>query len=254
MLVPVQGGVASLQKRNRMIQQQKASLATIAIPDVYVFNVSQREFRNRFAAGTNYNIPACPRGARHSKPVVIPAITLSEIDYADGGNNLGVVMNQGLSAVVGEQKFVGVANDVLGTDSTSPALGVFTTNLEWLGCFATANEEPTDEEIDAANLKLRQYMELVYSTGAELVQAGKPVAMIDRPLYNEAAEVLGRKPFWGTLDHTRASCPECHEDIIDGANFCKHCQQPIDPASVSARAKKRERDAAKMLKDEEVAS
>ena len=97
-------------------------------------------------------------------------------------------------------------------------------------------------------------MELIYATGAEKVQAGESIAMMDRPRYNEAAMLLGRKPLWGNLDHTRASCPECHEDIIEGANFCKHCQQAIDPASVSARATKRKREAAKLLKDEEEAA
>jgi predicted amidophosphoribosyltransferase len=46
-------------------------------------------------------------------------------------------------------------------------------------------------------------------------------------------------------------CPECFEDIRKGATFCKHCNLAIDPASVAARAKKRERENAKLLKDEE---
>lgn len=255
MLVPVQGGVATLQKRNRQIQMQEAGLRSVKLPSVYIFNVSRREFRNRIGAGKSYVIPACRPGEMYSEPLEISNLILSEIDLADGGNNMGVVMNPGLSGVVeigGEsQRVIGVANDIIGTDSTSPALGLFTTNLEWCGVFATLNELPTDEELAIANMKLRQRAELVYASGAELVQAGKNVPMEDRPIYNEAAETLGRKPFWGTLEHTRAACPECHEDVIGGATYCKHCQQAIDPASVQARSKKRAKDAERMMKENE---
>ena len=253
MLVPVQGGVENLQKRNRSIQMQEAALSTVPLPTVYVFNVSHREFRNRFAAGKNYTIPACKPEERHSEPLELRSLILSEIDLADGGNNMGVVMNPALSGVtkVGgdERMVIAVANDIIGTNSSSPALGLFTTSLEWWGVFATTNEEPTEQELAEARSKLKQRMELVYAEGAEMVQAGKNIPMADRPNYNEAAEVLGRTPFWGSKDHTLGHCPECHENIIEGANFCKHCQQAIDPASVAARAKKRQRDAAKLLEE-----
>lgn len=255
MLVPVQGGVANLQKRVRTIQQQEAALATVPIPSVYIFNVGPREWRNRFAAGRAYTIPACPKDAPYSPPLVVSTLCLSEIDLADGGNNMGVIMNPGLSGIMnvnGEpQKVVGVANDIIGTDSTAAALELNTTNLEWFGVFVSQNKIPTEDELLVARDKKRQMDQLIYATGAEKVHAGEKVAMIDRPRYNEAAAALGVKPLWGNLDHTRASCPECHEDIIEGAHYCKHCQQAIDPASVAARAKKRQREADKLMKDEE---
>jgi hypothetical protein len=243
-----------LQKRNRMIHMQQAGLRSIELPSIYIFNVSRTAFYNRVGAGKGYTIPACEPGEEYSEPLVIPTLILSEIDLADGGNNMGVVMNPGLNGTVdigGEERFViGIANDIIGTNSSSPALGLFTTNLEWFGVFATKNKKPTPKELDEARSKLRQRMELVYAQGAELVQAGTAVKPGDRAVYNEAAEILGRKQFWGSLDHTRGTCPECHEDIIDGATYCKHCQQPIDPASVAARAKKRQKDAEKLLAEE----
>lgn len=254
MLVPVQGGVENLQKRNRQIQMQEAGLKTVNLPKIYIFNVSQRQHEG-IGAGKKYNIPACPRGEKYSKPLVIKSLVLSEIDLADGGNNLGVLMNPGLNGVVeigGEDRMViGVANDIIGTNSTSPALGLYTTSLEWWGVFATMNAVPTEEELEQAYGKLRQKMELIYATGAAMVQAGQNVPMIDRPQYNEAAELLGRSTFWGSNDHQLGQCPECHENIIEGASFCKHCHQAIDPGSVAARAKKRQKDAAKLLKEED---
>lgn len=261
MLVPVSGGVANLQKRNRQIHEQEAALSTIVIPSIYIFNVGPRAWRG-VGGGKSYVIPACPKDRAYSDPVEIPALCPSEIDLADGGSNMGVVLDAGMSSIrtIGkgenaqEKVVIGVANDVVGTNSTSAALDLNTTNGEWFGIFITQNVEPTEEELDTARDKLRQMMQLIYSTGAEKVAAGEKVAMLDRPRYNEAAILLGQKPLWGNLDHTMDACPECGEDIRKGANFCKHCSQPIDAASVQARATKRKRDAAKMAKEEEAVS
>lgn len=257
MLVPVQGGVANLQKRTRTIFEQEAALSTVDIPKVYIFNVGPREWRG-IGGGRAYKVPSCKPGQSYSEPVEISSLCLSEIDLADGGGNMSTHIDPGMNGTRtmpnGEKKHViGVANDVIGTNSTAAALGLHTTNGEWFGIFVTANQVPAAEELEAANGKLRQMMQLIYAAGAEKVQAGEKVQMIDRPIYNEAAAYLGAKQLWGNLDHTRASCPECHEDIIDGANFCKHCQQAIDPASVAARAKKRAKEAAKLLSEEDQA-
>ena len=168
---------------------------------------------------------------------------------------MGVIMNPGVSAVIkvadGERKVIGIADDIIGTSSSSPAFGLFTTNGEWMGVFWSHSNPPKHEEVLAAGAKMKKRMELVYQQGAELVQAGTAVKPNDRAIYNEAADVLGRPQFWGSLQHTLGQCPECKENIIDGATFCKHCQQAIDPASVAARAQKRSRDAAKLAKEEE---
>lgn len=252
MLVPVQGGVANLQKRNRQILAQEAALATVEIPCVYIFNVGPRLWKG-IGGGKEWTIPACPKGERYSAPVEVPTIALSEIDYADGGGNMGVVIDAALTATrkIGkeEKQIMGVADDIIGKNSTAAGLDMVTTNGEWFGIFVSCDPEPSAEELEAAEDKLRQMMQLVYSTGAEKVQAGEKVSMVDRARYNEAASYLGVKPLWGNLDHTMSQCPECGEDIREGANFCKHCQQAIDPASVAARAKKRAKEAEKLMKE-----
>jgi hypothetical protein len=254
MLVPVQGGVAALQKRNRTIHEQEAALATIDLPMVYIFNVGLREWRG-VGGGKEWVIPACPKGARHSEPVAIPTLCISERDLADGGNNLDTIMDAALSGsrkIGKEVKHVmGVADDIIGKNSTAAGLDLHTTNGEWFGVFVTPNEEPEEEQLDAADAKLREMMQLVYQTGADKVAAGERVSMPDRKRYNEAAIHLGTPPLWGKLDHTMAECPECGEDIRKGAKVCKHCQLAIDPASVEARRKKRQKDAAKMEKEAE---
>jgi len=252
MLVPVQGGVASLQKRNRQILSQQAALSTVTIPSVYIFNVGPRVWRG-VGGGKEWVIPACPKGDLYSRPVEIPMLCLSEIDLADGGNNMGVVIDSALS---GDQKIGqdikhshGVADDIIGKTSTIPGLELNTTNGEWFGLFVSRDEEPSDEDIENAQSKLREMMQLIYAAGAEKVQAGEKVVPSDRKRYNEAAEYLHVAPLWGNLDHTMDQCPECGEDIRKGARVCKHCQLPIDDASVAARAAKRAKEAAKLLKE-----
>jgi hypothetical protein len=259
MLVPVQGGVANLQKRNRQIFEQQAALSTVVVPDVYIFNVGPREWRG-IGGGKSYVIPPCPKGREYSDPVAISALCMSEIDHADGGGNMGVIIDAGMSGTrkVGDElrTVIGVANDVIGTSSTSPACELTTTNGEWFGLFVTANEVPTDEELDLARSKWRQMAEMIYAQGSEIVEQKMPenpiggLRMQERKLYNEAANALGYKHLWGEGNVALEECPECHEAIKPGAKFCKHCQQAIDPASVAARDKKRARDAAKLLKDE----
>lgn len=239
MLVPVQGGVASLNKRTRQIHNQSAMLRNVAIPSVFIFNVGPKEHRNRIGAGRSYNIPACPAGKSHSEPVEIKSLILSEIDIADGGGNMGVISDPGMSTNTESGRMIGVANDIIGTDSTSQPLSLNTTNLEWFGVFATMNAVPTQEELDTARGKFVQMQKLIYDTGAEHVKQNHSVDSMDRKVYNEAASFLGVKQLWGDSDHSLGRCPECKEAINAEATYCKHCQQAIDPASVAGRAKKR---------------
>ena len=254
MLVPVQGGVAQLQKRNRTIHEAEANLALVPLPQVYIFNVGPKEWKG-VGGGKEWKIPACPKNARYSEGVAIPMLCLSERDLADGGNNLDTVMDAALSGTrkIGKdtKHVMGVADDIIGKNSTASSLDVHTTNGEWFGVFVSRDEEPSEEEIEAAEDKLRQMMDLIYAQGSEKVQAGEKVSMIDRPRYNEAAAYLRRPPLWGSLDHTLDQCPECGEDIRKGAKVCKHCHLAIDEASIAARQKKRAREAAKLAKEDE---
>lgn len=257
MLVPVQGGIENLQKRKRQIHHQQALLKRVPNPPVYIFNVGPREWRG-VGAGKSYVIKPCPPDRAYSEPTLVDSLVISEIDLADGGSNMGVIQDSGITGeieIAGVKQMIdGVANDVVGTNSSAAGLDLNTTNGQWFGIFISLNEEPTGEELSEARGRLMQMMELIYATGSEKVQAGEKVPMVDRPRYNQAAAYLGKKPLWGSIDHMRATCPECQEDIIEGATFCKHCQQAIDPASVAARAKKRQREAEKLLKEEEAAS
>lgn len=245
MLVPVEGGVANLQKRNRTMPSQVAALATVPIPKVYIFNVGPNVWRG-IGAGRGFIVPGCPKDERFSDPVAIDAIFLSERDLADGGNNLDAIMDAGKA----------VAEDVIGVNSGSPALSLNTTNGEWLGLFWTMNEVPTVAEVAQAEAKLKEYYQLIYTQGAQLIEQKMPesqdpiLRMRERKNYNEAAVGLGYKPLFGEGEVRRAACPECGEEVREGAKFCKHCNQAIDEVSVAMRARKLAKESAKLAKEE----
>ena len=233
MLVPVRGTLAELRKRTRTMPQMKAALSLVPIPPVYIFNVGNREWRGRVGAGKGYNIPACKPGQKYSDPIIIDSLVLTEYDLADGANNMGTLSNPGQTGIVDGQRYIGVANDIIGTDSTSAALDLFSTNLEWFGVFSTTNKTPSAEELATANGKLREMMKLVYAKGAELVEQNQAVPMLDRKNYNDAAEFLGVTPLWGNHDHVLDTCPICKNRIMQGALKCTHCGEKLNAANIA---------------------
>lgn len=245
MLVPVSGGVANLQKRNRVIFDAQAQLQSIPIPNVYIYNVGREAWPNRVGAGKGYNIPACPKGEEYSKPIIVPTLSMVEYDPADGANNMAALPVGALSGELNGQHRIGVVDDIIGISSGSPSLALNTTSLEWFGVFWSMSNPPLAEEVEAARNKRREMNQLRYSKGMEIVEQkmlenpDMSLRMQERKLYNEAALELGYKQLWGDGNLALESCPECKEPVKPGANYCKHCSQAIDPASVSARAAKR---------------
>ena len=238
MLVPIHGdknAVTSLQlnKRNRTMPTMASALATVAAPPVYIFNIWKRPWDD-----CGYRIPACKQGKRYSAPLVIDALVLAEYDLGDGGGNMGTTVDPGMAvalSIIGATKdptlkvvVDGEAEEVEEEVIGGIPGGLFTTNKEWFGVFATTNKTPTEQELQQADAKLRQMMQLIYDTGSELLQAGEKVDMLNRRNYNDAAKFLGRAPLWGNQEHTMDRCVFCKEPIVAGAVKCKHCGSRLD--------------------------
>lgn len=234
MLVPVQGGADALQlnKRNRTMPTMRDALNTVKAPNIYIFNTWKRPWDEK-----GYRIPACKPGKEYSKPLVIDALVLAEYDLGDGGGNMGTTVDGGMSVAL---SIIGAATDPTlrvvngeAEEIVEEAVGgipggLFTTNKEWFGVFATQNEEPSAEELESARGKLSQMMQLIYDTGSELLQAGEKVDMLNRRNYNDAAKFLGRQALWGNNEHSMDHCVFCKEPIVAGAIKCRHCNSRLD--------------------------
>jgi hypothetical protein len=262
MLVPVSGGVAALQKRNRSYPMQRAMNASIQMPQVYIFNVGLDPWKG-VGGGKEWVIPARKKGTRFGGPVAVPMFNLSEIDIADGGNNMSTVTDRALAGEVdlGDRvvSVPGVVNDILGESSGSADLELYTTNGRWKGVFYSMSEEPSDEEIERAEECYREYMMMFYTEGKQRVEQNmkesenSSLRMQERKMFNRAASYLGYQPLYGQGEMKRGECPECKGSINEGANICVHCKSDITPTAIAAREKKREKEAAKLAKEEEAA-
>jgi hypothetical protein len=252
MLVPVHGdknqvNALNLNKRNRTMPTMAAALKTVPSPPIYIFNVWIRPWGER-----PYRIPGCKPGKPYSKPLVIDALVLAEYDLGDGGGNMGTTVDPGMEVA---RSLIGIqsapllkvlkhdeddenAEDVIEeiTDELIGGIpgGLFTTDKSWFGVFATMNEVPKQDELELANRKLKQMMQLIYDTGSELLQAGEKVDMLNRRNYNDAAKFLGRAPLWGNQEHTMDRCVYCKEPIVAGARKCRHCGSRLDSKEAKA--------------------
>jgi hypothetical protein len=213
MLVPVKGNFDPSEVNRRRVPPIPKSLREQdpdRFPPVYIFNVGPR--RHEFPPsekGLRY-LEACPAGKPYSKPLMLRCIEMEVYDLADGGGNMARLEEEGID------KALALIHSGVGISLDTP-------NLEWLGVFVSENETPTQKEIAEAKKKLMQYMRLVYDKGSELVQQGTRVDPIDRAIYNEAAQILGKSSMFGVDEHMMAKCAFCQESIVEGAVLCRHC-------------------------------
>ena len=233
MLVPVSGNASSAYANRRTranIPSMMKDQDPKKFPPIYIFNTYNRQHVIHHGSWGQKLIPACTPGEDYSTPLILKAIEIQEYDLADGAGNMGFVAEDGIE----------LARDIIGVNSPGKALGLFTTDLEWLGVFATTNQTPTDAELKAAKGKLSRWMRIVYDDGAKLAASGPKGLDQIQENHNVAAQFLGIKnPPWLTVLPAQEGvekCPQCLEEVQIGAKFCKHCRQAIEREPKKAKA------------------
>jgi hypothetical protein len=217
--------VGSLEP-GKMNKRQRANIPALLLqddptkfPPIYIFNIFNREHRVHLGGKGMKTIPACQPGQPFSEPLALKAIEIEEFDLADGVGNMSFTAEDGLD----------IANDIIGVRSTYAELGLYTTNMQWWGCFATLNNPPKKEEIEEAKKRLTRMMRVIYEDGKQKAASGPMGLAAISPNHNLAAEFLGEAKPWTTAPEVaRISCPECAEKIMPTAKICIHCHSKLD--------------------------
>lgn len=203
-----------------------------SLPPVFVFNVSDREFKVPLGSQGLFVIPACKPGQRFAGPVshggkpYITGILPLDFDQGDANGRMGIFHDFGKE----------VAEDVVGIGSSSPGLSLHTTNREWWGVFISAtatrdNPVPSDGEIEQARAKLMQTAMLWFNDGMRVAKTGK----LDQIISNHrwAAEFTNQKVDWAGKAIPMENCPGCQEPIKPGVKV-HGCGTVIDPEGALA--------------------
>ena len=229
-----QEALAYAMSQNGRIRQPWDARLETALPPVYIFNIYQKAWEVPLGGLGSFHIPACPEGKAYSEPLVIKGMNRDEYDLGDSGRMSWNVLE-------GDK----LARTIVGIDSSSPALGEFTSNREWWGVFMTHNEVPTETELAEARKKLTQLMTMFLERGDKLAANGKlgDIQEMDR----KAAQFLNQKRAWAQLPEKMDSCPGCGEPIRPGVIKCKECGAILDMDKAAALGMLTENQLAAML-------
>jgi len=182
---------------------------------VYIYNVSPREYR----VPTNpiRVIPACPKGAQVSAPLVIPGTVWTTKVKKVSGLNVEFEHHADDGDLV--------ARDVIGTAPFKDQ----SENLTRMGVFIAASEEPTEEEIERAREhwgarcdELIAAADQKYSVNNGMIQLadGRSISDIGADAI-EAARYRGVDRKWANKSNpTMTSCPHCGVATAEGLAFC----------------------------------
>ena len=231
MLVPVKGipNPSEANRRNRaIIPSVLRNQDPNRFPPVYIFNIYDRSHVIPFGGFGTRTILACPKDAEYSEALVLDAMVLQEYDLADGSGNMSFTAEDGME----------VARDLIGVNSSSPGIGLYTTNLEWWGVFATRSEKPLRRELDAARAKLTKMMQFIFENGKALAQEGPLGLNKIGPNHYRAAEYLNLSAPWATVASPMERCPVCKESIQPEALKCRFCGHVIGEELPTPAAKK----------------
>lgn len=113
------------------------------------------------------------------------------------------------------------------------------------GIMIIAGDTPTEEELETVRNRQEEFFNFLINTADDYEQKGERHMITD--VHRKAAEwmgVQGRSWAKAMREKRYIPCPECQEDILEGARKCKHCQsvlvqsyiEPIAPPVQESKA------------------
>ena len=197
------------------------------MPPIYIFNVSDKEYRWTQPGFGFFVIPACDRDADCSGPIY-------EVGHQDTPGIKGVVNYEFLeidktkwAQHLGEE----IAMEILQIGAGKPPQQ----NLENFGLFRSWSNPPRPDEIRAAKDRFVSTLEAIVKDGNSIYAQGEkrsPDGSIIGSEHKWAATLLGQQEPWARTARQMVPCPECQFDMP--ANASVHfgqggCGAVIDP-------------------------
>src|SRR6185312_11848758 len=173
---------------------------------VYIFNVSDREYKWHQAGFDYYTIPACPVDRDYSEPCKIPGIIEEEYLKVDSTELNTYEAPEIAMAIIGVGPGIRPEND-----------------LRQYGVFISRTNPPSKEEVAAAQERLLTTCTNLFREGNRIDREGQSRGqngvggqMISGDMF-WAAKVLGQNPNWSKNAQVMHECPACGGSVPAGA-------------------------------------
>lgn len=173
-----------------------------ATPDLYIFNVSTREFRWKQPGFENYVIKACPKGEECSEATVIAGIVTEEY-LKDRETEL--------NHYNGEE----IIQAILQFGPGMPPAG----DLRRFGCFYSRTNPPSKDEIQQARDRMNHTCVALVGEADEIYRMGESKGLDGRRIGTEHKWALAQshqERDWSKTVVKMEICPGCQESIRPG--------------------------------------
>lgn len=175
-----------------------------SVPPIHIFNVGKKTHSVGLGSLGQFYIPAKEEGQRYSKPLILPGIMFDGV--AREMTHIELQMQDGNE----------VAQDVIGKGPFKNA----SQNLERVGVFISAGPVPSEEELLAAEEKVRQENIRLVKDADDLYAQG-PLQIVNISAdHREACVALNQTREWAKMPTQMINCPSCNEPVNPSGARC----------------------------------
>lgn len=209
---------ATLEAGNRTVEKIDPRL--LVGEPTYLFNIYSNEYTVNTGTTGMWWIPPCPEGKEYVRgPKEVPGTVVDTYPHFTDSQQFRS------RAVPGED----IVRAVLGVDNPAE-------NITHFGVFASRNEKPNRQELDAAKRKLVPQLQKLLAQADQLFAS--PDAMEKKSVYDDkyfrAARYLNVKKPWLSEAAEMTLCPFCSIPVRPEASRCSGCGEIINQAAYEA--------------------
>lgn len=201
------------------------------VPPLYVFNVSNKEYKWREPGFEQYIVPACKDGEEYSTPCMIPGIVIEEVLIVDKTE---------LNMYNAEEIAMAIFHAGPGMRPQG--------DLRKFGLFVSRTNPPSDEDVAHAQHLLMQTCEALVADGDRIHAEGQSKGLGGQMITDEhrwAAKQAKQEREWSKGIVPMKECPVCHRPVARSAAVhlpWSECGAVLDWDKAIAAGLKKEED------------